>query len=189
MRLATTPPMKWEGSQVSGFATNGGLTPKQRRRRNKLRQQHAQQPRRRRNKLRQQHAQQPRLRQQHARQPAQSARPPAVSAPASCHPAPPRTGVLAASVAPGCSSQTPGAGGWGPCQEGGRYADPTCRMQQPECAQTATSPTCEHTLWNRQIRTRQAVRSRLATRPRPHHRSRLSRVELACRTPLLCCAG
>ena len=102
------------------------------------------------------------------------------------HPAPPRTGVLAASVAPGCSSQTPGAGGWGPCQEGGGYADPTCRMQQPECAETVTSPTCEQTLWNPQIRTRQAVRSRLTTRPRPHHRSRLPRVELVCRTPLLC---
>jgi hypothetical protein len=161
--------------------------------RNKQQRQHAQQPRRRPNKLRQQHTRQPRLRKQHARQPAQSARPPAaswtVSAPASCHPDHPRTGVLVASVAPGYSSQTPGAGGWGPCQEGGQHADPTCRMQQPECAQTGTSPTCEHTLWNRQIRTRQAVRSRLATRPRPHHRSRLSRVELACRTPLLCCAG
>ena len=53
-------------------------------------------------------------------------------------------------------------------------ADPTCRMQQPECAETVTSLPCEQTLWNPQIRTRQAVRSRLATRPRPHRRDRLA---------------
>ena len=95
------------------------------------------------------------------------------------HPAPPHTGVLAASVAPGSSSQTPGAaaGSADPTQEGGAAAgsaDPTCRMQQPECAETVTSLPCEQTLWNPQIRTRQAVRSRLATRPRPHRRDRLA---------------